>query len=373
MCGIAGLVNLNDLPPPDAGLLRRMAGALRHRGPDEFGVYRDERAGLAHARLSIIDLATGQQPLSQRGRHAVDRLQRRDLQLRRAARRAGARSATASAPAATPRSSSTPTKGGASAPSSASTGSSPSRCGIGARGGWSWRATGSACGRSTSASTAGGSAFAQRGEGDLRGDPGIPRALDPVGLDRDLHLLDDGGPRSRVRGRPRARAGHTLTVDASVPGRPAMRERRYWAPRYPARGEPFRRSLEEAVGGAPRRSGARHAAAHAARRRAGGPLPLRRARQLAGRRARPAGQGRAVPHLLRSASRTPSTTRRPTSAMVAALIGSEHREVWSRARRHRRGLPRRGRATPSGRSCAPRRRRSSCSRGWCATPASRWC
>ncbi len=40
-----------------------MAGALHHRGPDEFGVYRDGRAGLAHARLSIIDLATGQQPL----------------------------------------------------------------------------------------------------------------------------------------------------------------------------------------------------------------------------------------------------------------------------------------------------------------------
>jgi asparagine synthase (glutamine-hydrolysing) len=41
-----------------------MAGALRHRGPDEFGVYRDRRAGLSHARLSIIDLVTGQQPLS---------------------------------------------------------------------------------------------------------------------------------------------------------------------------------------------------------------------------------------------------------------------------------------------------------------------
>ena len=40
-----------------------MAGALRHRGPDEFGIYRDERSGLAHARLSIIDLRTGQQPL----------------------------------------------------------------------------------------------------------------------------------------------------------------------------------------------------------------------------------------------------------------------------------------------------------------------
>ena len=65
MCGIAGVVSLrDDLPPPELDQLARMAGALRHRGPDEFGVYRDRRAGLAHARLSIIDLATGQQPLS---------------------------------------------------------------------------------------------------------------------------------------------------------------------------------------------------------------------------------------------------------------------------------------------------------------------
>lgn len=65
MCGIAGAVALRDgVPPLPAADLAAMVGALRHRGPDEFGTYRDRRAALGHARLSIIDLATGQQPLS---------------------------------------------------------------------------------------------------------------------------------------------------------------------------------------------------------------------------------------------------------------------------------------------------------------------
>jgi len=65
MCGIAGCVSLRGgLSPPAREDLAAMVGALRHRGPDEFGLYRDEHAGLGHARLSIIDLATGQQPLS---------------------------------------------------------------------------------------------------------------------------------------------------------------------------------------------------------------------------------------------------------------------------------------------------------------------
>ncbi|HET7217104.1 MAG TPA: asparagine synthase (glutamine-hydrolyzing) [Vicinamibacterales bacterium] len=65
MCGIAGIVALADgLPSTEIDELARMAGALRHRGPDEFGIYRDRRAGFAHARLSIIDLSSGQQPLS---------------------------------------------------------------------------------------------------------------------------------------------------------------------------------------------------------------------------------------------------------------------------------------------------------------------
>jgi asparagine synthase (glutamine-hydrolysing) len=64
MCGIAGAVALRDdvrpLPLED---LAAMVASMRHRGPDEFGIYRDDRAALGHARLSIIDLATGQQPM----------------------------------------------------------------------------------------------------------------------------------------------------------------------------------------------------------------------------------------------------------------------------------------------------------------------
>lgn len=69
MCGIAGIVSLREgLEAPAVEQLAAMAGTLRHRGPDEAGVYRDATAGLAHARLSIIDLATGQQPLANEDR-----------------------------------------------------------------------------------------------------------------------------------------------------------------------------------------------------------------------------------------------------------------------------------------------------------------
>src|SRR4029077_10295377 len=64
MGGIAGIFNLKDHAAPARDALLRMAAALHHRGPDEAGLYRDARAGFAHAPLSIIDLATGSQPLS---------------------------------------------------------------------------------------------------------------------------------------------------------------------------------------------------------------------------------------------------------------------------------------------------------------------
>lgn len=67
MCGIAGIVNGSD-EPVDPGVLGRMIAAVRHRGPDATGVWMagGDRAGLAHARLSIIDLASGDQPMRSR-------------------------------------------------------------------------------------------------------------------------------------------------------------------------------------------------------------------------------------------------------------------------------------------------------------------
>jgi asparagine synthase (glutamine-hydrolysing) len=64
MCGICGIVKTDSGTAPDVDLLTRMMGRLRHRGPDSSGYYRDKRVALGHTRLSIIDLATGAQPLS---------------------------------------------------------------------------------------------------------------------------------------------------------------------------------------------------------------------------------------------------------------------------------------------------------------------
>ena len=63
MCGIVGAVHL-DSGAASADMLRRMVAQIRHRGPDASGVFVDGHAGLGHARLSIIDLAGGTQPMT---------------------------------------------------------------------------------------------------------------------------------------------------------------------------------------------------------------------------------------------------------------------------------------------------------------------
>ncbi len=65
MCGIAGIYAADRLDDADRAALDRMSERIRHRGPDDHGLYVDRHIGLAHRRLSIIDLSdNGRQPLS---------------------------------------------------------------------------------------------------------------------------------------------------------------------------------------------------------------------------------------------------------------------------------------------------------------------
>ena len=63
MCGLAAIVHF-DAAPVDVGALCAMSEALKHRGPDGDGIAIEGSVGLAHRRLAIIDLATGQQPMA---------------------------------------------------------------------------------------------------------------------------------------------------------------------------------------------------------------------------------------------------------------------------------------------------------------------
>jgi asparagine synthase (glutamine-hydrolysing) len=64
MCGIAGIVNLNPREPVDETVLKRMRDVLRHRGPDGEGLWIEGPVGLGHRRLAIVDVVTGQQPMT---------------------------------------------------------------------------------------------------------------------------------------------------------------------------------------------------------------------------------------------------------------------------------------------------------------------
>jgi asparagine synthase (glutamine-hydrolysing) len=64
MCGIVGTFNRSGRQSASERDLRQMLALLRHRGPDEFGILLDREAGLGNARLSIIDLRGGRQPIA---------------------------------------------------------------------------------------------------------------------------------------------------------------------------------------------------------------------------------------------------------------------------------------------------------------------
>src|ERR687889_1232204 len=64
MCGIAGRFNYDALRPVERDVLEAMTDAVAHRGPDAAGYHLAPGVGLGHRRLSIIDLSTGDQPLT---------------------------------------------------------------------------------------------------------------------------------------------------------------------------------------------------------------------------------------------------------------------------------------------------------------------
>ncbi len=73
MCGICGIWDFEKGRRPDAKGIEAMCAAMRHRGPDAEGSHLGDGIGLGHRRLSIIDLATGDQPmhLSHKGHRLV--------------------------------------------------------------------------------------------------------------------------------------------------------------------------------------------------------------------------------------------------------------------------------------------------------------
>ena len=64
MCGISALFKYNSITDEDIHCLSEMNVDMKYRGPDDFGVWHNEKCGLAHTRLSIIGLDNGHQPLT---------------------------------------------------------------------------------------------------------------------------------------------------------------------------------------------------------------------------------------------------------------------------------------------------------------------
>jgi asparagine synthase (glutamine-hydrolysing) len=65
MCGIAGLYNYHSTTEPAIDIsVKKMLSLINHRGPDESGIYLNQNIAIGSVRLSIVDLLTGRQPLS---------------------------------------------------------------------------------------------------------------------------------------------------------------------------------------------------------------------------------------------------------------------------------------------------------------------
>lgn len=243
MCGVAGIVSLGAaVPPPSREALIRMAGALVHRGPDEQGLYRDARAGLAHARLSIIDIGGGRQPLADMAGTAWIVFNGEIfnyVELRAELMALGHRFRT---------------RGDTEVIVQA------------------WLAWGEAAFERMSGQWAlalwepaerrlvlsrdrtgicplylcehgGRILFASEVKAIFAADPAIPRALDPAGLDQTFTLWTAIAPQGVFAGIGELPPGHTRIYQGGV-----MRERCFWQPRFPeCADDGFKGSLDEAV------------------------------------------------------------------------------------------------------------------------------
>jgi asparagine synthase (glutamine-hydrolysing) len=158
-----------------------MNDRLRHRGPDDAGIYLDDRAGLAMRRLSIVDLATGHQPIANEDQTiwiVFNGEIYNHLGLRQRLEAKGHRFATKQ----TPKPSCTAMKRMAMKWSTTSTACSPSPSGTRAANACSWPATGWASNRST-ITAARSASSSLRTQGALA-HPDVPRELDFTALDQ---------------------------------------------------------------------------------------------------------------------------------------------------------------------------------------------
>ena len=63
MCGITGMVHMEQDLRKQETLLRKMQATLNRRGPDQEGIFLEEHCALAHTRLAVIDVEHGRQPI----------------------------------------------------------------------------------------------------------------------------------------------------------------------------------------------------------------------------------------------------------------------------------------------------------------------
>ena len=238
MCGICGKIHFDRDEPASAAVVGNMMRVIAHRGPDGEGRFVSGPIALGHRRLSIIDLSTGDQPMSNED-GTVWVVFNGEIynfaELRRRARRLGG---TASSRRAIPKSSCTCTRKSATSASAASRACSHLRCGINAGSGCCLLAIGSASSRCTTPTRAVRWSSGPRSSLSLQTRRCSARSTLRA-IDRFLTYYYAPGDLTLLRGIRKLEPGHYLTVEG---GR--VTTTRYWDLAFPA---PRSSSLEESA------------------------------------------------------------------------------------------------------------------------------